>query len=104
MVQAHWHSDRCFQTGATENSRDGFETIRVAMDGLDWIPDPLPPTVLDEKAFFHDLVSKTQLHVQTTLSAFSTAVGLADEQRYVGRPRQEAVQQLHDVPLLRSPA
>ncbi|KAH8788171.1 hypothetical protein F5883DRAFT_635069 [Diaporthe sp. PMI_573] len=52
------------------------------MDGLEWIPDPLPPTVLDEKAFFHNLVSKTRFHVQAILSAFSTAVGLEDEQRY----------------------
>ncbi|ROV93396.1 hypothetical protein VMCG_08396 [Cytospora schulzeri] len=74
------------QTGATEHSRDGFETIRlyaqVAMDGLERTDEPLPPALLSQKALFNDFISKTRFHVKAILAAFSTALGLEGDARY----------------------
>ncbi|CRG89333.1 hypothetical protein PISL3812_06369 [Talaromyces islandicus] len=70
------------QTGATEHSRDGFETIRVAMDGLEWVDKPLPPAVLNKKALFNDFISKSRFHVKVLLASFSEALGLEGDDRY----------------------
>ncbi|KUI70439.1 Naringenin,2-oxoglutarate 3-dioxygenase [Cytospora mali] len=70
------------QTGATEHSRDGFETIRVAMDGLERTDEPLPPALLNQKALFNDFITKTRFHVKAILAAFSTALGLEGDARY----------------------
>ncbi|POS68961.1 hypothetical protein DHEL01_v212644 [Diaporthe helianthi] len=70
------------QTGATEHSRDGFETLRVAMDGLDQRDQPLPPIMLNDKTLFNDFIAKTRFHVKAILAAFSTALGLEGEARF----------------------
>ncbi|KAI1321506.1 2OG-Fe(II) oxygenase family oxidoreductase [Xylariaceae sp. FL0255] len=70
------------QTGAIENSRDGFETIRVAMNGLNDTKQPLPPAVLAKKELFDAFISKTRFHVKTILASFSSALGLVGEERF----------------------
>lgn len=70
------------QTGATEKSKDGFETIRVAMTGLDWNDKPLPPRILEDKALFSNFISKSRKHAKTLLASFSDAEGLEGSARY----------------------
>ncbi|KAK2759177.1 hypothetical protein FQN54_003277 [Arachnomyces sp. PD_36] len=69
-------------TGATEHSKDGFETIRVAMDGLERTDKPLPPAVLAKKALFNDFITKSRVHVKIILAAFADAIGLEGDERY----------------------
>ncbi|CAD0093578.1 unnamed protein product, partial [Aureobasidium vineae] len=70
------------QTGATEKSKDGFETLRVAQQGLDWTVQPLPSQVLASKQLFNDFISKSRMHVLGLLSSLSDATGLEGAERY----------------------
>ena len=91
------------QTGATENSKDGFETLRVtyplhfacsecciqlthlnqvAQNGLTCAEKPLPPAILDNSTLFNAFISKTRFHVIELLTCFSDALGLLGRDRY----------------------
>ncbi|KZF18806.1 Clavaminate synthase-like protein [Xylona heveae TC161] len=70
------------QTGATEKSKDGFETLRIAQTGLAWQNQPLPAAVLDQSTLFNDFIDKTRYHVIQLLSSFSDAMGLEGDDRF----------------------
>ncbi|THZ96432.1 putative 2OG-Fe(II) oxygenase family oxidoreductase [Aureobasidium pullulans] len=81
-VQGTSYKPLGLQTGATEKSKDGFETLRVAQQGLDWTVKPLPGQVLASKELFDDFINKSRMHVLSILSSLSDATGLEGEERY----------------------
>ncbi|THW30750.1 putative 2OG-Fe(II) oxygenase family oxidoreductase [Aureobasidium pullulans] len=70
------------QTGALEGSRDGFETLRIAQEGLEWQDRPLPEEILQFKSLFVAFNTKTRFHVLELLSALSDACGLEGTDRF----------------------
>ncbi|KAJ3498141.1 hypothetical protein NLG97_g1359 [Lecanicillium saksenae] len=71
------------QAGPVENSKDGFETMRVAPTNIATsAAEPMPAAVTDNAELMADFINVSRFHVTTLLSAFSDAHELKGAARY----------------------